>query len=274
MSNLKSLSSGVHVPTHVPIDYVVEQPYVPPAGVVMQDDFEGVAVGALPVSTGGLWYGFKEVSVTDVISHTGSQCCKFAYRPTQSSELSFRLDNMLIPEVWIQWWTYLPDGTEGIGVKYEHTVDGRNNKLLRIRCREEDNTGTTLYQGASLFPYVTTPGLGSVGMEQSNYEYDQCGVNLFPIGAEWGGKYELSLGVWHKLTFRFVLNGPSNDDGIVEFYLNNVLKANHDSMAMGLNANCNTGWKSGYINGSANAAYAADTNIYVDDFIVSTDDPR
>ena len=41
-------------------------------------------------------------------------------------------------------------------------------------------------------------------------------------------------------------------------------------MPMGVNPNCNVGWKNGYINGAASAAYVAGTTIYVDDFAVST----
>ena len=106
------------------------------AGSIFADSFES---GDISHSENGFWWQVgKNTNVTTAIAHTGKYSLRFKYpavaRGSDSwAEQRFDLGNTY-PEVWIQFYIYFPNGTEGIGPKYVQRTDtGPNNdKFIRL----------------------------------------------------------------------------------------------------------------------------------------------
>ncbi|HEX7049628.1 MAG TPA: hypothetical protein VF188_05400, partial [Longimicrobiales bacterium] len=105
------------------------------AGALFRDGFES---GGLSHSENGFsWSGNKNVTVTDRIAHSGSRSLQFFYEGREldldaHAEQRFSLGRK-VRELWVEYWIYYPDGTEGLGARYYHRDPGdvnTNNKFF------------------------------------------------------------------------------------------------------------------------------------------------
>lgn len=121
--------------------YTPEPPSVQP---FFEDDFESYDVGST-VSGGGnerfTWVGSRETWVSDLISHSGTRSLCFRYDDTPEdnhiwAEQRFSILGEPLKEVWIEYYLYYPDGTEGFGsvrmAHWDNPNASDNNKFYRL----------------------------------------------------------------------------------------------------------------------------------------------
>ena len=129
-------------------------PPPPLKGLLFQDGFES---GDQSHRENGVrWSGSgSNVNVVSKIAHSGSHSLEFVFRGKPSgqdavAQQRFNLGRNL-KEIWVEFYIYYPDGTEGLGARYRHRDDtgSNNNKFLRIWGDEYSASNEV---GASTWP--------------------------------------------------------------------------------------------------------------------------
>src|SRR5262249_53483690 len=133
-------------------------------------------------------------------AHSGSYALKFAYpagSPAQGSTAEQRFNlGANYPELYIEWYVYYPNGTEGLGPKYVHqAASPGNDKALRLWAgnQSDGNDGYsnfTVKAGAS-----TDVGGAATGDEQIFAEYGENNLGVGPNGTD-GSQPNYSYNSW------------------------------------------------------------------------------
>lgn len=80
----------------------------------------------------------SSVVVTNEHAHTGTYSLRFTFGATSNEEDAWAEQRFALgsnmTELWLRWYQYFPDGTEGLGPKWQHRDDvgADNNKFLRL----------------------------------------------------------------------------------------------------------------------------------------------
>lgn len=242
---------------------------------IITDSFES---GDLSHTENGFqWYGgqgnLKPVVSSD-IAHTGNNSLKFTFRGVSEDKDSWseqRFDmGKAYPEVWVQFYIYFPDGSEGIGPRYIHRMPG-NNKFIRLwgsESRRDDGTATVA-GGASLFQTKTVSSKigaeykviynGSITKHMGRY-----GIEAHPMAID------STLGTWIKYKYHVKAATAANNDGVIQIWINDVLVTDEQSLDTYPGNGYLNAYTAGYLLGWANSGFDEDTNIYIDDFEIST----
>lgn len=237
--------------------------------IVFQDDFES---GSLNKSQNGVsWTSAAWVNVTNEISRSGSR--SLAFRQGDSKEWAeARFGGLAqLPEVFMQFWLYQPDGTENPSVGPNVTVPGkRNDKFFRLWGGE--------YGSANDIKFGASTWAGQLGVE---YKYNENGI-LWSMGE--GGEATAPdvitkhflignpayKGRWVSVRIRCKVSTMNQSDGIIQIWLDGILVLNRIHLAASPTNGALNAFESGYLLGWANNGFPAAQRMYVDDFTIST----
>lgn len=237
--------------------------------VLYQDDFES---GDSKTTQNGIrWTEMAWVSVTSAISRGGGKSLRFGFdEHPQRSEARFG-GLAELPEVYLQYWLYQPNGRENPSVGVDVPTPGKlNDKFFRLWGRTYGTDNNVMY-GASTWN-------GEIGVEYRRVRPDgnlesmgQAGAAILPDVRTWVpffGNPEYK-GRWVRVGIRCKVASPNTSNGILQVWLDDklVLDRQHlDSHAGpgGLNA-----FTDGYLLGAASNGFARGARLYIDDFTIS-----
>lgn len=208
--------------------------------------------------------------VINTFGHNDNTSIKFTFGGgadgTDSwSELRYHLGESQ-KDVYIQWYAYYPDGTEGLGPKWmqRNSSGPDNNKLLKLWANVY-GAGHTVSTGVStrsdgggdarFFPvYGTslTAGTGQWNLPSSSKTLDDS-----------------KRGKWIKLQFHMKTATSSNNDGVIQMWLDDELIIDNRDVDLYPSGGIDNFFKNGYIMGWANTGFDQTSYMYIDDFEIS-----
>jgi uncharacterized protein YjdB len=239
-------------------------------GLAFSDGFEG---GKSAAVDGYAWNGGPAVS-TDV-AHEGRYSLKFLYKGAPdgkdaTAEQRFTFGEKL-NEVWIEYYIYYPNGTEGSSARYFHrkqTIGSDNNKFLRLWGTDYNNTKV----GFESRPIVRSDGTPT----GDSYVYgDIAGLTMpgGPYGMDkparrWNDAItDKERGQWVQVRVHSkIASGSGINDGVLQLWKNGTLEIDEHALRLwsdGIDGQ--NYFQHGYLLGWANSGYAEDTAIYIDD---------
>lgn len=246
--------------------------------LIFTDSFETGGWGHTENSVS--WGSRTSVAVSTDNPRTGTYCAKFTYAgsaPGGDAWAEARLDlGAIYREVKIEFYLYIPDGTESYGgAAYTIRNDSpNNNKLVRLwrGDKSDANDGYSSFynkQGCSFTRNGTT-----IANAISEYGHDggigQNGADGNGPSAQGYTSYITSSdrGTWVKVAF-YAKAATSNSpaDGINRIYKNDTLVGESTDLVSLPNGGVSlAGFDFTYILGWANSGYDSTTYLLVDDF--------
>ena len=243
------------------------------AGTLFSDNFD---TGTKKPREGGVgWASSTLVSVSDDIARSGKYSLKFVFegKPTGSdawAEQRFAL-GADYQEVEVSWYAYYPDGTEGLGARFEQRSEAPgNNKFIRLwKGNEADNNNGYgdyfIKLGASTWPQGA--GDANVGLE---YGTDRKGVGVQGIPRFGDFVTNDFRGRW--MHFRYVARVASavgKSDGSLRLYRDGRLIMSEDGLPLFSDKDNRPALNYGYLLGWANTGFDKETYLYIDDVVIS-----
>lgn len=249
--------------------FLAEQSY---ARTLFIDDFEtgsrsneinGYGWGAVDAGAGA----DAKPQVSKDIAHSGNYSLKFTYGGGPDgddawSEQRYQLGENR-NEVYIQWYQYFPDGTEGLGAKWRHRQSSGpdNNKFLKLWA--DKYRGYTVTTGI-----ITYPG----GNNGEDLCYISYGTNM--RGDVGTGGYPpatkiIPLGRWVKFQYHAKTATSANNDGVIQLWMDDELIIDQQHLDMYPIGGVENFLRHGYIQGWSNSGFDQTTSTYIDDFQIS-----
>ncbi len=206
--------------------------------------------------------------------HSGNYALKFSFagdpavNPGAVQRFAFTEGQT---ELWTEYWVYFPDGTEGLGAEYLHRYPGTtqhqqqlfelygpatNQMTLGIRSE----TSSLLDGDNKYYPLWSRR---DNGVTMSGQGADQLNPAL---NDDWRGR-------WVQFRMHYDLSENDNDSS-VQMWIDGVLSMDNTTLNAGYPNAAQETLTRGMLFGSAKAGFAADTNVYVDDFKMYTEDPQ
>ena len=247
-------------------------PVVPgvPAAQVFTDGFES---GDFSQRQNGVsWVGTSWMDVTTTVARTGSRSARFRQGDSREwSELRFG-GLPRLPEVFLQFYLYMPSGAEqpSLGPRVR-VLGSRNDKFFRLW-----GTDDAMYAaapgnkvGASLWGNGTD---GSVGQE---YEYTP------DTGPQWGMGEGLNpvprvpfvtdanRGRWVRIRIHCKVSGPDNRSGVIQMWADNTLLITSTRLQTYPPGGSPNSYTHGYLLGWANNGFQPGQYMYVDDVSIT-----
>jgi hypothetical protein len=245
---------------------------------IFVDDFES---GSTSKTMNGVrWRTGSATSVVTDIAHSGTRSLKFVFKGVSSGDDSFAEQRFDLgadyKEITVEFWAYYPNGSEGLGAKYEHRNDTStdNNKFIRVWKGDtsDGNNGYSSYWikgGASTLP--ASGGSSIIG----EYGWNGSGVGRQPGDVPDAGSYSsfitsAQLGKWTKFRFHAKAATTGKGDGVLELFRDDVKVLGATNLPWYPHNGQTSAFNMGYILGWANSGFSQTTNIYVDDVRIST----
>ncbi|HEX2189572.1 MAG TPA: Ig-like domain-containing protein [Longimicrobiaceae bacterium] len=249
------------------------------SALLFQDGFES---GTITSSQNGFaWKGGAYVSTSTERVRSGSQAMKFRFGDlgttlvTEQSRSQLNFTFPAMTEVWLEWYAYYPNGTEGIpGVgAYEHGYDTPdNNKLLRIYA--DGHYSKAPEWGASTSSEVY--GVSGNSKVRIDYFPGDSYDNWFPKRrADMPLLLDLAKdrGRWVQIRFHGRKATPGKSDGQIRMWKDGQLLVNNTGLALYDPTGTHDYFSAGYLYGAANSGFPRATAIYVDDFKIYRGNP-
>ena len=209
------------------------------------------------------------VEISNQVAHSGSHSLRFFFKGKASgsdatAEQRFDIGRNL-REIWVEFYIYYPNGTEGLGARYYHRTDtgSNNNKFLRIWG---DVYSASNEVGASTWPL--DGGDSRLGFE---YEKDEKPMGAYGSGGPNPFVHNGNRGRWTHVQFHARLgSGPEAFDGSMELWVDGAKTTALDNKSgkPGLdlyNSDAMNYFNEGYLLGWANSGFDKDTYIFIDD---------
>ncbi len=251
-------------------------------GVIFTDDFES---GSLNHTENGIkWASGASTSIVSNFGNSGTHSLKFHYTGGAAgseawAEQRFDLGKPY-SELYLEWSAYYPTGSDGHGVKFVHRQQApNNNKLLRLwrGDKTDGNDGYSQYFSKS---GLSTSANGIIsGDEQIYGEYGDTlsgvGTNGSTGNGPSGGVFNTFLtdaqrGRWLAIKIHIKVASAANNDGVIEIWRDGVLLFSATNLITYPTDKTGLGYDFGYLMGFANAGFDQDTDMYIDDFRIST----
>jgi hypothetical protein len=254
-------------------------PPPPPADglvVIFQDDFES---GGLSRTSADFRWGASngesgsKPGVTSTIARSGSKSLRFTFLGNASlsddawSEQRFTFTKAMT-EVYLDWYQYFPDGSEGLGPRFEYrNADGSdNNKFLLLW--DDDYSNDRLCVG-----FESEWTSGSDGRLVTKWE-----AGTSPFGNKGADIWDPAItnalrGRWVQFRMHVKVASAANNDGIVELWVDGVKKIENRNLPMYAPGGLGNYMKNGYLMGWANTGFTNTSLTYIDDFTVSVPVP-
>lgn len=267
------LEAQVRALTPTPTPTPTPVPTPAPTPVPLQNGFtDSFESGDLLHAENGFhWNGANAgagdaVSVSTDIAHSGSRSVKFTFGAGASgddawSELRFILGKNM-PDVYIQWYQYFPNGAEGLGPRWSHRTDGvSNNKFIRFWS--DDYTNFTLKTGLSFWPMGS--GDSQIGPDGGS---NQTGLQLLSPKDN-AGMTDSRRGRWVKFQYHAKTATSANNNGVVQLWVDGVLVISNTTAALYPSGGVGNYYRNGYLMGWSNSGFSQTTNTYIDDVTIS-----
>jgi len=267
-----------------------------PGGVLpdFEDDFEGWSVGSgltnVTTANGFAWHdygGTKPVVVNvmddfGIAAYQGSQALQFTYNGSGSgdawSETRFRLaygGNPTVQECWMEYYLYIPAGTESKGAAFVHREDPPgwdNNKFISIYNDQpgdgsEVSTLVEFYRSDSYGTDLSTARPITAIDAESPTEQRGISAHATSLIAS------TDLGNWVQYRHHFKVSGDGTNDGEHHLWKNGTLWTSSTSVNNESDITATTYYERGYLMGWANSGYAATTYFLMDAFKYYKTDP-
>jgi uncharacterized protein YjdB len=258
---------------------VVVTPLPPPSDslvVIFQDDFE---TGNLSRTSPDLRWGASNGEsgarplVSSDIARSGSRSLKFTFLGNPDladdawSEQRFAFAQPMA-EVYLDWYQYFPDGSEGLGARFEYrNADGSdNNKFLLMW--DDDYSNDRLAVGFE--SEWASGGDGSLvtKWEAGSSPFGNKGADI------WNPAITNALrGRWVQFRMHVKVASAANNDGVVELWVDGVKRIENLALPMYAPGGLGNYLLNGYLMGWANTGFTQTTYSYVDDFTVSVPVP-
>jgi len=262
-----------------------QQPPPPPSSgnTLFTDDFESYSVGSSVSGQGAngfRWGNPLYTHVSNDIAHSGSRSLKFSYGPTEPdgsshwwSEQGFNFGQNL-REVWLEYYMYFPDGTEGIGsAAYRHMAgsSSHNNKFLALWADTYQGEPLAIFQlwSTSSPSYNSTINLGRTeggGADSDLILYPRTNNSGTFVGSSDRGRW-----IQTRVHIRVADMGSSN--GTFRLWKDGQLLINIQNDPFYDTAGTHNYLRNGYLMGYDNGRFAQTTFIYIDSFKVFTQNP-
>ena len=241
------------------------------AGALFYDNFESGNFSHKESEFG--WNGTNAgsgdaLSVSTDIAHSGTHSVKFTFGGGPAgadawSELRYILGKNMT-EVYVQWYQYFPNGTEGLGPRWYHRSDGpSNNKLFKLWA--DNYSGYTVMTGISSEPLA-----GGDSTFYTDYGTNQTGGNgNFGKATDRVGLTNKLRGRWVKFQYHVKTASSANNDGVLQMWVDDVLTVNNTTLNLYPLDGVGNYFRNGYMMGWSNSGFAQTTNTYVDDVTIS-----
>ena len=281
-------------PLGVPVDTFTPEPEPepPPADTVapepadtsafrFSDDFE---TGDTSHSEGGFAWGRTTYTVDSILARSGTRALRGLFNPNDASGAEWRFSHPELPEYWMEFYVYFPDGTEPDGAggtlnRYVHTDDGgaTNNKFFSFWADSYQGRP----RGAIQLWHTGVDGsriniARSVGNKDSNSVYypDSYGGGGYDFKGDTDiVKDDTDRGRWIQMRFHIRVANFGQENGVFEIWKDGTLILQLLDDPFYDNAGTDNYLKNGYLLGWANTAYLVETSIFIDDFSIRSRDP-
>ncbi len=243
------------------------------ASELFHDDFESGTNLSSPLPSGYGWNGTNSgsadaVGVSADIAHSGTHSVKFTFGGNADladdawSELRYVLGYNM-NEVYMQWYVYYPDGTEGLGPKWQHRmVSPNNNKFYKLWADSYTN-------------YTVATGVSTHALEnQCDLYFVEYGTNQgLPVAghgasADFSGTDE-RLGRWLKIQIRTKTATAANNDGAIQMWIDDVMVLNDTALPLYPSGGAGNYLRNGYLMGWMNSGFAETSSMYIDDVTIA-----
>ncbi len=200
---------------------------------------------------------------------SGSRSIRFRQDGGTWAEIRF-IGMAQLAEVFLEWWLYMPDGTESPSLGIAVAQPGRSNDKFYRLWSGNYGTGGIKYGASSWFgavgiEYVRNAGDSQWGMGEGGEPLppDQARYESF-VGSP------TYLGRWVRIRVRNRVASAANNDGIIQMWFDHKLVQHRVKLpSYGLNGTKNY-FEEGYLLGWANNGFPAGQFMYIDDFKIST----
>lgn len=213
------------------------------------------------------------VGVSTDIAHTGTRSLKLTFGggpPDDDAWAEQRFDiGQDVQELWMEWFQYFPDGTEGLGPKWVHRDDRpNNNKFFRLwdvdyssyQVKIGMSSGFTSGGDSVLFGEYGTEGRG-VGFAGSTGSGPGAGIDESGVGDDRRGR-------WVHFTVHVRLATAANNDGLLELYVDGAPTIASASLPLYPSGGAGNFLRNGYLMGWANSGFVETSHTYIDDFAI------
>lgn len=237
------------------------------------DDFESGSLA--PKNNGYGWNGSNwgnddaKPTVSTDIAHSGNSSLKFTFGggpvgDDAFSELRYILGERR-NEAYIQWYQYFPDGSEGLGPKWNHRRDSpHNNKFLKLWA--------DVYGGGHSVSTGVSTHAGDNGVSRPFPVYGTSATN----GTDrWGEPYSTQFiddslkGKWVKFQFHIKTATSANNDGVIQMWIDDKLVMDSQTVPLYPAGGVDNFLRNGYIMGWSNSGFDQTSYTYIDDFQIS-----
>lgn len=257
-------------------DIIVSPPVVTPptTSVLFHDDFSSMdakkSMNGIFWSSKNAGSGDKLPVVTNDCLFNGKPSLKFTFGggvPEDDAWCEQRIKlGAGLGEFWVQFYLYRPSGTEEkfVGPKWVHrdAPGGDNNKIM-------------VWWGGDYGKYTITCGL-SAWEDNAGHDvmYTTLGTNQLDGSGQRGtpsapAEPESNLGRWVKMTFHAKPASVSNNDGIVQFWEDDVIKIDNRALPLYPRDGIGNLFTEGYLMGWMNTGFEKTTHCYIADFKLS-----
>ena len=207
-------------------------------------------------------------TVTSTIAHSGTHSVKFTFGGGNIlddawSELRYILGRNM-SEVYMQWYIYYPDGTEGLGPKWQHRqASPDNNKFYRLWADDYQNftvkTGVSTWSNATQNDvYITEYGTTLTG-----------GIGPFGKSKDYAGATDARLGKWLKIQMHAKCASAANNDGVFQMWVDDVMVLNDTTLNLYPSGGVGNYFRNGYLLGWMNSGFDLTSAVYIDDVTIS-----
>lgn len=246
-----------------------------------EDDFEGYTVGQDPSggSNGFSWLGDRDVEVSDELAQAGSQSLKCNYGDGAWAEQSYDLGRN-VTELWVEFYVYFLDGTEGLGAAYTmpNTKAGNNNKFHSHWGAEVGNESADRaaysenYHTYEIWPTGDNDGNGDLEMY---HKYNEIESNP---DSRPGGTIAFvndgTRGRWVQWRQHARFNSDYDQtDGLSECWIDGVLQETVTGLNFEGDSQYSLYWRYGYLMGFNNTSFDPPTSVYLDGLKFYDSDP-
>jgi len=231
------------------------------AGVKFEDNFES---GDLSKTTNG--YRWKSsTKVSSDIAPSGEYSIKFTFngKPAGDASSEQRIvfgENMT--DLYVEFYIYYPDGTEGLGAKFHHRDDDGpdNNKFFRVW--DDDYRKYNVKYGFSSEPRFS-PDKSIIFPE---YARNVSGMSKKGMSYSRSGIGDAELGKWHKMNIRISVD--TGKGAVIKLWKDDSLLVDN-TVSNYPDGGVGNYLRNAYFLGWANSGFSQTTNIYIDDVRIS-----
>ncbi|HEX2189965.1 MAG TPA: hypothetical protein VHG51_13755 [Longimicrobiaceae bacterium] len=258
---------------------------------------DGFDTGARAAAQGGYRWTAAQAKSGDAVTvsrekaRSGSYSLKFLFGADRTcddswAEQRFQLGEDL-REVWIEYYIYFPNGTEGLGAKYHHRQPMKKTSTGTCSTTPDVDTNNKFlalwdldYRDKDVMVVYETRRSTAAAEGDSNLNGlwgtdTRAAGNYNQPGGRWNAAITDQLrGRWVQVrAYSRVADSKSIANGVVRLWADGVLRIDMQNLDLAPTAGGNRFFRNGYILGWSNAGFNRNTAVYVDDVKIYRSSP-